>query len=356
MLSGVEISERRATIKDVAHAAGVSPTTVSHALSGNRAVRRETHERIMRVAEELGYRPSALARGLREARIGLLALILRSLDSESTFVPEGVDYFLRFAGAAALTSMQHGYGLVLVPDPTKPGAPVSTLVADACIVTDPVENDPVLTLLEQQHMPFLAVGADPARPDLACLASSAYAETMLVLDHLREAGGARIALAVGTDRNEWNLASRRAYLDWCESAGMRPQVFENPVLTGVAGGERIAAQAFDGSPSPERRIDAIYCLAGRHAVGVVEAAQRRGIHVPQDLLVAAGSEVVQNRTGATTVTSLDLQPELVARQAVRIAVDLAEGRTPDVPATAPLGRLQVRESTSRELAEPTGTG
>ncbi|MDP9224171.1 MAG: LacI family DNA-binding transcriptional regulator, partial [Actinomycetota bacterium] len=55
----------RVVISDVAAAAGVSPTTVSHALSGRRAVSEITRQRILGVVDELGYRPNLVARSLR---------------------------------------------------------------------------------------------------------------------------------------------------------------------------------------------------------------------------------------------------------------------------------------------------
>lgn len=338
--------DRRATIKDVAAAAGVSATTVSHALNGKGVVRKDTVQRIQRVAAEIGYRPSALARGLRESKIGLIGLVIRPLDSLESFLPEGVDFFMRFAGSAALTAMEHGYGLMLVSDPTKPGAPVSTLAADACIVTDPVEDDPVLSLFDRQRIPFLTVGVDPARPlAFPSIAADTEADTLRVLKHLQTAGARRIALAMGTDRNSWNLSSLESYRAWCAAHDQAPIVFEHPETIGEAAGDFIATEAFDGPTS--LRPDAIYCLTGRHASGLASAAHTRGIGVPSQLLIAGGSDAVQNRVGSPTITAVDLRPELLARQAVELAVRLADGLavTPRTP--GPAGILHVRESTTR---------
>ena len=65
----------RPSIRAVAALAGVSPTTVSHALSGTRAVRAETRERVIRAAADLGYTPNRLASGLRLQRTGVIGLV-----------------------------------------------------------------------------------------------------------------------------------------------------------------------------------------------------------------------------------------------------------------------------------------
>ena len=59
----------RATLKDVAERSGVSITTASHVLNEvpGKRIKAQTRERVLRVAEELMYRPNELARGLRQS-------------------------------------------------------------------------------------------------------------------------------------------------------------------------------------------------------------------------------------------------------------------------------------------------
>lgn len=336
----------RPTIKDVAKAAGVSPTTVSHALNGKGIVRRETVERIEHIAAEVGYRPSPLAQGLQNSRLGLLALVIRPLHSLDTFLPEGVDYFLRMAGAASLAAMEHGYSMMLVDDPTRPGAPLSATAADAYIVTEPFENDPVLTMLSEKRIPFVSVGSDPAREGrFVELATRDWEEAILVLDHLEASGAQRVALLTGTDNNAWNRESEGAYRHWISERGQEPNIVRYPEVDG----ERIGESALDHffQTRSELPPDAIFCLTGRHAAGVNAAAGRRGIQVPQDLMLAAGSGAIQNRISSPTVTTLDLHPEGIAQRAVEIAVQLAEGLPLTFPLEVPRATLDVRESTTR---------
>ncbi|GAB2831978.1 LacI family DNA-binding transcriptional regulator [Microbacterium insulae] len=64
------------TIADVAAATGVSRTTVSHVFSGHRPVRQETRELVLRVAREMGYRPSAVAKSLRARRTNTVMIVI----------------------------------------------------------------------------------------------------------------------------------------------------------------------------------------------------------------------------------------------------------------------------------------
>jgi len=73
-------------IADVARAAGVSQTTVSHTLSGKRPVAEATRQRILALIEELGFRPSEVARSLRTQRTNTIALIIP--DIANPFYPE----------------------------------------------------------------------------------------------------------------------------------------------------------------------------------------------------------------------------------------------------------------------------
>ena len=330
----------------MARAAGVSPTTVSHALNGKGVVRRETAERIERIAAEVGYRPSAIARGLQNSRLGLLALVIRPFHSLDTFLPEGVDYFLRIAGAAGVSAMEHGYSLMMIDDPTRPGVPFSALAADAYIVTEPFEHDPVLTMLSEQRIPFVTVGADPARPGaFISIDEGADQQAQLMISHLADAGARRIALVTGTDRNDWNLGSQRTLARWSEARGQRPLILSLPEAEGERVGETVLDRFFGGDP--DERPDAIFCLTGRHAAGVLQAATARGLRVPEDLLLAAGSGALQNRTSRPTVTTLNLHPEETAQRAVEIAVRLAEGEAVAGPLAVPGATLDVRESTTR---------
>ena len=333
----------RATIQDVARRAGVSATTVSHTFSGHGVVAPGTRERVREVARELGYRPDAIARGLRSNRLGVLGLVVRPLDTLDTVLPDGVDYFLRFAGSAALAAVERGYGLMLVPDPSQDDSPAIGLACDGFLITEPVANDPLISLLTRDCVPFLGVGQDPARPmteDYLDVATDRL--TTEVLDHLAETGGTRVALVLGTDPNAWNRDAEAAYLAWAAARGQDPVVLRRAETAGQAGGHTAGEELFRLAAPP----DAVLCQTGRQAAGVLAAARERGLSVPGDVRIAAGSDSEHTRAARPTITAADLRPDRLARTAVATLVARIEGAAPPEPAGPPDYALVVRESTA----------
>src|SRR5919112_2201035 len=75
------IGPSRVTIAHVAHRAGVSPTTVSHVLSGKRVVGAATRDTVMDAIRELGYRPNHVARNLRTRQSHMIAVVVPDITN-----------------------------------------------------------------------------------------------------------------------------------------------------------------------------------------------------------------------------------------------------------------------------------
>ncbi|HEX9037861.1 MAG TPA: LacI family DNA-binding transcriptional regulator [Ktedonobacterales bacterium] len=93
-----------ATIKDIARAAGVSVSTVSHALSGNRPISAATRTRVLEAVAELGYRPNRLAQGLVSKSTRSLGLLVPDLNNP---------FFSAMAEALEVQAQERGYSVIL---------------------------------------------------------------------------------------------------------------------------------------------------------------------------------------------------------------------------------------------------
>ncbi|MDQ4213824.1 LacI family DNA-binding transcriptional regulator [Microbacterium capsulatum] len=333
----------RATIRDVARRAGVSVTTVSHTFSGNGVVNPRTQARVRAAATELGYHPDVVASGLRRSRLGVIGLVLRPAVGAEPQPVGDVDYFPRFAGAAALTSLAHGYALMLVADPTEQGAPVTAYACDGIIVTDPVDDDPLIAVLRSSATPYTLVGEDMNDPrDPHAIDIATVLITDRVLAHLAEAGVRRPALVLGTDPIEWNALTERRYRERMRVEGMPEVVLRVPERADRAE----AVRAGDELLALPERPDGVYCMTSDHARAIVDRFVERGIRVPEDIAVVCGSDAASLRAPAPTITAVDLQPEALGRQA---AAALLRQLEPDLELDVPEpehGTLIVRDSTA----------
>jgi DNA-binding LacI/PurR family transcriptional regulator len=343
---------KRVTIHDVARESGVSITTVSHSLNGKGAVAEATRQRVIEVAATLGYSADAIARGLRSNRLGVLGLVIRPLDTLDSYLPEGVDYFMRFAGAAAVEALDRGFGLMLVRDPTKSKVPGIALAVDGYIISDPIGHDPVIDLLERSGIPLVTVGRDVGRPDFTdWVGSGTAADTKAVIAHLLERGAERIALVTGTDANAWNADSELAYRSWAAAQGHVPSVYRQDERSGEKGGREVADLIL---ATQEKLPDAIYCLTGRHAAGIQTRLQETGYTIPTDIMIVAGSDSEQTRNSTPPITTVDLTPEVTATAAVDFLLRRLEGDTATRPPTIE-NLLRLRESTNRSRHDAPAT-
>jgi DNA-binding LacI/PurR family transcriptional regulator len=345
---------RRVGIREVASAAGVSVTTVSHALNGKGRLPEETRERVRRVAGELGYRPSRIARNLVGGRTGLLGLSV-SQPGGLPFALSDFAYFAHLMAAATSEAMSRGYALVLTPPDRGLGASAGVAV-DGAIIVDPVAGDPAIEELRAAGTPLVTTGRLLGTSDGGApwVDNDHVAGARTVLEHLARRGARRIVLMTSPTVMSYTLDVETAYRAWCAERGAEPLVVHaREDLTESAGYE--VASALLAGPHPP---DAIYASYDRLAFGTLLAAQARGVRVPDDLLIvmtATDSRAAQS--ARPSLTSLNLHPDEIGRQAAELLVDLVEGREPALPHRIVPTRIVARGSTRRALARgPRGRG
>lgn len=313
---------RRVTIRDVAQAAGVSPSTVSDALNGKGRVDARTRTRISRVAARLGYQANRHARSLRSGRAMTLALVLpRAAEKPRDETMLGIDYYMELAATAARSAFERDHAVLLVPPLSTPDD-LRRFAVDGGIVVDPRANDPMVDLFEELMLPWVVVDRDVGRPgDQWCVAADNYRNTMLVLDHLRAGGARRIALLTAPDEWSWFRESRRAYEEWTAAHGQEPIVAEATLKSLESSAAAKAGALLDGPDRP----DAVFAPPDRFAVGALRAARERGLEVPRDLRIAAGVDSHLLVTSEPPLTALDLCPADVGDAAVELLIARIRG-------------------------------
>jgi DNA-binding LacI/PurR family transcriptional regulator len=313
-----------ANIHDVARAADVSITTVSHVLNGKGRVSEATRRRVLEAVDRLGYSANAHARGLATGRAQTLAVQISGFGRE-TFVPESV-YFTALLNGAYAQALELGYVLVLTP--SAPEADLQTLPADGALVVDPVGDEALIAVMREAGAPVVTTGrvsADAGQVD-GWVDNDHGAAAREVLDHLDSRGYRRPALLTTARPLSYSADSQDAYRRWMEGRGLEPLVGLIDGELGVDQGAAVTAALLERDPRP----DAIYATNDATALGALRAARAAGLDVPGDLGIVAEMDTEALRLADPPLTAVDVCPSDVGRAAIRLLVDLAEGS-----ATAP---------------------
>ena len=227
----------RPTIADVAEHAGVSRAAVSFAVNGRPGVAETTRARILRAADELGWRPSGPARALTHARAGAIGFGLahRSADQEVD------DFFVRFLAGVEQTLAAHEYDFMLqVVSPDAQGRLdayrrlVSSGRIDGVLLTDVVLDDPRLDLIAESGLPAVVAGRPwgrcslPGRRDRTrpwhADARGAPDRSRAPRDRIRRGRpGARVhrCAPMGVDGDDAQRGSRSRPVSVCRPGGLR---------------------------------------------------------------------------------------------------------------------------------------
>ncbi|WP_258234049.1 LacI family DNA-binding transcriptional regulator [Brevibacterium oceani] len=370
----------RVTIADVAREAGVSRTTVSHALSGQGKVNAATRAKVKEVADRLNYRPSARAQSLRSGKSQTLAL-LSSMPAAVSAGPSQLGFFTELAMGCARTALLEGYVFVLAP-PNEETDPVDLLDIDGAILLEPAADDPIAEALRARGVPYVTIdgpgaeagaereagepgsdprvsaarggepaaeGGEPSAADSRWSIDLHHERTaQLLLDHLLDQGARQPALLVGRSRRGAQTAAREIYAQTASARGFAPLIAEADETTGEDGAYAAAARLLAAHPD----IDALLAPIDTFATGAVRAAQEAGRTVGGDLLIATRYDGLRARTSTPPLTAVDLGLEAISTAAVEMLVAVLK-----YDPTGPTGPGEPGKSASPgETATATATG
>lgn len=293
-----EPSRRRPTITDVAGRAGVSPALVSFAFNDRPGVSADTRERILAAARELGWRPSASARALTQARTRTIGLVL-ARGAEQLEVDS---FFVRFLSGVERTLAPADYAMLLqvVPAVEAVGAlsAYERLVAagrvDGFLLTDPELEDPRFPLFERAAIPVVVAGRPPETTPFPWVETEHDRGIGLAVEHLVELGHQRIAFLGGPKAYEH---VQRRLLRWRESLaaagldGAGVMFAEGDLSTA-------AASALGSHPT------AVVCTSDTLAIALIGVARERGLAVPRDLSVVGFDDSLLASLSSPALTSV----------------------------------------------------
>jgi DNA-binding LacI/PurR family transcriptional regulator len=336
------MTDRPVRLVDVAREAQVSIATVSHALSGKGRIPEATRKRVREVAERMGYEPNPAARRLAGGRSGLIAVAFSLPDTLPVNLTD-VYYFNQAIRAATDRALEHDYALVVGP-PTPQTKVWLRIPLDGVVVFDPVAGDSILADFRARKVPLVLSGRDPEGGDDYCVDNDHVAGTRTALDHLAQRGCARVALLAADLGDAFTADCVTTYRHWCAERGAEPivEMVSMPNLRDPAEADRLLDR-----PEPP---DGVYATEEVLGVAMVDAARRRRIRVPDDLLLVVAAD--HEPAGVdVALTTLELDPARTAGEAIDMLIDVIEGRAPAQRERLIPTNLVVRDSTRARAGE-----
>ena len=332
----------RATANDVALLARVSVSTVSRALSSPHLVAPATLQKVQQAADQLGYLPNRAARGLVTGRTGNLALI----------IPDLINPY--FAGLTKETQEQaraRGLQMFLADIDENPSAELQVVESvatqvDGVLLCSPRAGTKEL-LAAAGRTPVVLVNR--TMPAVASVVPDHRDGMVQALRHLWALGHAEIGY-VGGPRNSWsNTARQSGFLQVvAELDGVRGRdlgSFQPYFSGGVAAADIVFASA----------VTAVVVYNDLMALGLLDRAQRRGVHVPEELSVVSFDDIPFARSVTPHLSSVATSGEEVARRALDAlaATQNLETSSEEPPHHVVPVDLVVRDSTGPRALAPT---
>jgi DNA-binding LacI/PurR family transcriptional regulator len=292
---------RGPTIRDVARRAGVSAATVSRVLNDSPLVLEPTRARVQAAVDELGYRLNATARNLSIGRAMAIGVVVPFLTAPS--VIERVRGVVERLGRGE----RREYDLLLfdVEAPEQRDGALRDLarrdrVAGLLLISLPI-SDGEVDALERDALP--AVLVDSAHPRLPRVVIDNVRGGELAAEHLLARGHRRIGFVGDHSTNPYGFTSSEDRRNGYRGALARASVEVDPGLERLGAHGRdeaeLLAEELLGLPDPP---SAIFAASDLQAIGVLKAAERRGVRVPEDLAVVGFDDVdLAEIVGLTTI-------------------------------------------------------
>jgi DNA-binding LacI/PurR family transcriptional regulator len=339
------LARRRVTSYDVARAAGVSQTTVSFVLNqvAEANIRDETRQRVMAAAEELGYVPDAAAQALVRGRTQIIGVVVTTV----------IDPFIG-ALVQTIESAAHDQGYVVIlatsnDIPEREVAAARMLQSrrvDGVIIASSRASALYKGQMEQLGVPVVVINSltEPSDQLVVSVGVDNRHGGNTATAHLIHKGHRRVAyVASPPDRsdNKERMAGYRQALAEADIAYSPSLVLQGTGDTD--GGQRAlpALLSLDEPPS------AVFCYNDLTAIGLIDAARRAGLALPQDLAIVGFDDIAFAQFCHPPLTTIAQPIAELGRQAIELVLALlsedAQGAASGGNVTIP-GRLVVRAS------------
>ncbi len=276
---------QRITMTDVAREAGVSLMTVSRVINNKSEVSSDTRQRVLEIIDELGYRPSGIARGLATQHTRTLGIVVPDIANP---------FFSRLVRGAEHEAYATGYSVLLCnadEDPSREMAVLQSLeenrVDGLILCASRLNEDQLDTVLKWfPHVVQVLRQSDDG--DESVILIDDQAGGLMATHHLVRAGHEHIGFIAGPLRS---FSSKRRLAGYKAAMNSSSLHYDSDCIRHspptVHGGYLAALDLIEVNP----KLTSFFCFNDLIAVGVIQAAKELGRRIPQDLAIIGFDDV-----------------------------------------------------------------
>ena len=309
----------RATIKDIACAAGVSDTAVSLAFRENSRISQKTREKVLQVAAQLGYIPNTAAQKLRQGKTKIIAFVINDITNPF--------YSLMGKKAEAIIEA-NGYEMFSTDsnwDPKREEQIIKKMIqmrVEGVIFCLSEKSMKAIELLKKYSIPCISVDSYSAGYDGSYVANNFEECGQIVSQHLLEIG-CRNPGIIGADETMSEFSAFKRIFASFEKT-LKDNGIKIKAKNKINAGLKIA----DGNKAFEQALkngfdaDGVICANDLCAMGVMEAAEKHGIQAGKDLAIVGIDNIEVSEFPKISLTSVKQPYKEIAQKAANVLFDL----------------------------------
>lgn len=297
------------TVGDVAEAAKVSATTVSLCFQEGSRISAKTRQRVLSMAEKMGYVPNQFARRLRSGKSRLIALLVAEMHSPS---------IIKIISGVERACIEQGYNALVfntfrdIEIEKKVVLSACELKAEGIIVMASEEKNERLLQLGENHFPLVFLNSLPPVPNCSHIIYDMEGIAQTGMEYLLGLGHRQILL-VNSEESVKNFSSFARFEKGYRTALRKRRIKIDPQLirysgTTIEDGRTAVTNAIQDGVD----FSAVFAICDEAALGVIEGLEQHRKKVPRDVSVLGIDNIAVsalNRIGLTTIEIYNVASE-----------------------------------------------
>lgn len=303
-------------IKEIARRAKVSVATVSRALNDDPKVTDETKKLVLRIADELNYRPNIIARNFAKKTSNIIGLILPDITDE---------FFSELIKGVDEVTYQHNYFTMVISShrylqlENTLNSVLRNGLLGGLILLVPTISKNLKTILSQTKIPFVIISGGMHSTDYDVVSVDNYQGAYDMTNYLiKKCGYKKIAHISGPKENDDAKIRVKAFLDACKENDIK--VTSKFLVEGDftrESGLRLGTELLNLKDRPE----VIFAANDMMALGCYDAAAKKGLSIPDDIAVAGFDDIFVSQYLNPPLTTVSAQIEDEGKEAAELLIE-----------------------------------